>query len=489
MTRAELLARGGVAGLALLVPPFAGGLLGGTEAAEAATLKTDPRDVHRFVTQPKLRPPVLTIRHPAEGTPDGHLFIAPSSGPGQRGPLIFDNKGEPIWAHRTNPVSAMAFRAASLRGKPVLTWWEGKWSREGLGRGVYVILDSSYREIARIRAGGHRDGDLHEFHLTSDGTALVTKNAATTRDLRSYGGSSSSTLFGGVVQEIEIPSGRVLFEWNSLDHVGLDESYVGPNESRFDYFHINSVDVDADGHLLVSARNTWATYKVHRRTGQVIWRLGGRKSDFAMGKGTRAAWQHDVRSHEGGRLLSIFDNSAAPPVRPQSRIIFVRLDTKNMRATLERTFVHRPNRIVSKFMGNAQVLGDGGVVSGWGSEPFVTEFDPRGRVRFEAALPKGGQNYRAFRFPWKGTPTAPPRLAKGVVEGKGGLFASWNGSTEVAAWRLRYGPSAARLEDGDVTPRTGFETRLVRPPGTRFAHVIALDAKGNPLRRSPTRPI
>jgi hypothetical protein len=484
LTRSELLARGGVAGLALLGADSGMTMLGRAGDALAANLQSAPSPARRFVSRRDLRPPRLTISHPAQDAAEGHLFIAPSSGPGQRGVLIFDNRGEPVWFHPTTPVTATAFRASTLRGKPVLTWWEGKYSAEGLGRGVYVIVDDSYREIARIRAGGHRDGDLHEFLLTSEGTALVTKNEAVVRDLTAYGGSPRSILYGGVVQEIAIPTGRVLFEWHSLDHVDLSESHVSPNESHFDYFHINSIDVAADGHLLVSARNTWAVYKVHRRTGVVLWRLGGRRSSFAMGKGTVTAWQHDARSHDGGRLISIFDNGAAPQVQTQSRVVFVRLDVENMRATLEKSFKHRPNRLVAKFMGNGQLLPDGGVVAGWGSEPFVTEFGPNGKIRFEAVMPRGGQNYRAFRFPWKGHPATPPRLAAGIAAGKRGLFASWNGATEVASWQLRYGLSAGSLEDGQATPRTGFETYLERPAGARWASVTALDVNDRPLGRS-----
>ena len=164
-------------------------MLGGAGDALAARLQSAPSPARRFVSRRDLRPPRLTIRHPAQGAAEGHLFIAPSSGPGQRGVLIFDNDGEPVWFHPTTPVTATDFRASTLRGKPVLTWWEGKYSAEGLGRGVYVIVDDSYREIARIRAGGHWDGDLHEFLLTSEGTALVTKNEAVVRDLTAYGGS------------------------------------------------------------------------------------------------------------------------------------------------------------------------------------------------------------------------------------------------------------------------------------------------------------
>ena len=248
----------------------------------------------------------------------------------------------------------------------------------------------------------------------------MTKNEGVRRDLTAYGGGPNGLLYGGVVQEVAIPSGRVLFEWNSLDHVAIEESHAQPNKNHFDYFHINSIDVDADGHLLVSARK-----HVDRVQGAPPYRQGAvaarrtqeRLRDGA-GNGDGVAARRALARRRP--LISIFDNGAAPQVQTQSRVILVRLDLQRMRATLERAYKHHPNRLVAKFMGSGQVLPDGGVVAGWGSEPFVTEFAPNGSIRFEALMPKGGQNYRAFRFPWKGTPTVPPRLKAGVgKQGRG----------------------------------------------------------------------
>src|SRR5581483_5852987 len=178
----------------------------------------------------------------------------------------------------TEPQTAMNFRAGFFRGKPVLTWWEGK-SQHGLGVGECVIVDQSYREIARFRGGNGRPVDLHEFLVSSRDTALLTSYEVRDVDLRALGGRRRHPVLGGVVQELEIPHSRIVSEWRSLDHVAPAESHqkIGP---RFDYFHLNSIDVDVDGNLLLSARNTWAVYKVDRHTGRVIWRLGGKKSDF-----------------------------------------------------------------------------------------------------------------------------------------------------------------------------------------------------------------
>jgi hypothetical protein len=297
------------------------------------------------------------------------------------------------------------------------------------------------------------------------------------------GGPARGEVIGSVVQELALPSGRVLFEWRSLDHVAIEESYASYTGHAYDYFHINSVDVDADGHLLLSARNTWAVYKVHRTTGKVLWRLGGKRSDFRMGAGTRFAWQHDARHHEEGRLISIFDNAAAPPTGPRSRVLVLALDRRARYARLVRQYAH-PRQLLAPFMGNAQLLRDGGVVVGWGALPYVTEFDRDGDVRFDARLPAGGMNYRAFRLPWRGRPQEPPRLVSYRASGRRALYVSWNGATEVVRWRLEAGPRPDALEPVLTKPKQGFETSLPVPAGGGFGVAVALDARGRVLGRS-----
>src|SRR5262249_25309459 len=156
-----------------------------------------------------LKPPKVTVLHRAGQTGSGHLFITPSSGPGQRGVLIVDDDGVAVWFHPTRHRAATNFRAAMYKGEPVLTWWEGK-TEHGLGDGEHVIFDRSYRELARFPAGGGLAADLHEFVLTPEGTALVTAWDLATVDLAHVGGSGSKQVVEGVVQELAIPSGRVL---------------------------------------------------------------------------------------------------------------------------------------------------------------------------------------------------------------------------------------------------------------------------------------
>jgi hypothetical protein len=470
----------GALGLSLLGGVGLDALLLGEEDAEAATIRSS-NDVRRFFSRPDLRPPRLTVLRGARASAD-YYFLAPSSGPGQRGVLIVDGSGDVVFFRPTTPLTAMNFRTARFNGEPVLTWWEGRAER-GLGRGAYVIMDSSYRVIARVPAAGRRF-DLHELVLTRRGTAFVTSHVVKPARLSSVGGPArGGRVIGSVVQEIAIPSGRVLFEWRSLDHVAIEESYARYTGHAYDYFHVNSIDVDADGHLIVSARNTWAVYKLHRETGKVLWRLGGKRSDFRMGPGTRFAWQHDARHHDEGRLISIFDNAAAPPVRTRSRVLVIAIDRRDRYARLVREYAH-PRRLLAPFMGNAQLLPNGNVVVGWGALPFITEFHRSGRVRFDARLPRGAMNYRAFRLPWRGRPQEPPRLVSHRASGQRRLYASWNGATDVSSWRLEAGSRMGALEPVQTKAKNAFETSLALPSGADVAVAVALDARGRVLGRS-----
>jgi hypothetical protein len=471
-------AAGAAAGAVLLgdAGGVAESLLGAAPASAASV-----GGVQRFLSRPDLRPIALDVVRPARDTAPGLLFIAPSSGPGDRGVMILDNAGRVVWWHSTEPLTAMNFRAALYKGEPVLTWWEGK-SVKGLGVGDCVIFDRHYRQLARFRAGHRRPADLHEFVITPRGTALVTAQETRRRDLRPLGDHANRPVIGSVIQELQIPSARVLFEWRSLEHVALAESHqrIGP---RFDYFHANSIGLTADGNLLVCARNTWAAYKIDRDTGRVIWRLGGKKSDFHMGKGTFFAWQHDARSHDGDRLISIFDNGASPAVERQSRALLVALDHRRKRATLRRAFTHRPS-VLAHYTGNMQVLGNDNVLVGWGSAPYFSEYGPDGSLRLDVRMARGGQTYRALRFPWAGRPKTRPKLVAVRGIGSLALYASWNGATEVARWQLLTGASPSSLRSEAAVPTTGFET-LLTPFATRgYAVAVALDDAGRPLGRS-----
>jgi len=445
-----------------------------------------PRYYQHFVSRPDLQPPTVAVTTHSPGGSPGYLFLAPYSGPGQYGPMILDESGSLVWFKALAPRGTRAadFRVQQYEGRPVLTWWQDP-LRSATGRGAgIVIADSAYRDIAIVRGGNGYQPDLHEFQITPQGTALITVYNGIDCDVRSVGGASDAAVADTIVQELDLESGLVRFEWHSLDHVALADSYVsGARSSQvtpFDYFHINSIDVQQSGDLLLDARNTWAAYDVERHTGQVRWELDGKHSSYRMGPGTRTAWQHDAREQPDG-TITFFDNGAAPATHSQSRAIQVRLDPQAMTATLVRALQH-PTPLVAGSQGNAQTLAGGNWLLGWGEVPYVSEFGPGGQLLFDAHLPRPYESYRSFRLPWTGQPTGPPVFASVRQPGAGGriVYASWNGATAVASWRVLAGPSARTLAVVAAAPRSGFETAIALPAAISGAYleVQARDATG-----------
>jgi hypothetical protein len=442
-------------------------LSGGEEPARSAA--------PQFRSQPALNPPKPRVR----GRASAHVFLAPKSRRGQSGPMIVDATGRLVW-FKALPRGIIPddFKVQTYKGQPVLTWWEGRTNNTGWGQGTWVIADSGYREIARVKAGKGLEGDLHEFQLTEDGTALVTIYEEVPHDLTPIGSHADGEAVDGVIQEIDVETGEVVWEWRSLEHVrDIRDSHAGPpapgNRFPYDYIHINSIDVDDDGNLLVSARNTWAVYKINKRTGRIMWTLGGKDSDFKLGRGAEFAWQHDARRMPDG-TLTLFDNQSAPQQGDESRLLTLELDERRMRAKVVAEHTHPgPLPLLSDAEGNYQRLADGSHFAGWGIVGTQSELTPAGALRFDLQLPRGYDSYRAFAFEWDGRPADPPALA---VERDGDAvtaYASWNGATGVTAWELLAGDDPRDLRVIATAPRTGFETRLQAETDAEYLAVRA----------------
>jgi hypothetical protein len=446
-----------------------------------------------FRSRPDLTPPVFRVlKHDATAA-RGYVFVAPKRDAPQRGPEIVDGAGQPVWFDPV-PDQATDFRVQTYRGKPVLTWWEGPTTAPILGTGLghYLIMDQSYRVIARVEAGlGRETADLHEFELTPRGTALITAYQTVRASLASIGGPKRARIADSIVQEVDVATGKVLFTWHSVGHVAVDESYIpltGPGAppagGAYDYFHVNSVEEEPDGNFLVSARNTSAVYELDRKTGAVLWRLGGKRSSFRMGPGTTFWWQHDARRQPDG-TITLFDDGAAPPKEKASRAIRLRVDAAARTVTLVHSDVS-PARVLAGSQGNAQVLDGGHVFVGWGAIPRATEFAADGSVVFDAVFSDGDDSYRAYRFDWSGLPHDRPSIAAdsgGTDTAK--VYASWNGATRVTAWRVLAGGTRAGLQPvGRARPKTGFETTLEVGTDSPYLAVEALDARGRVLATS-----
>jgi Arylsulfotransferase (ASST) len=489
LTRRGFLIGAGAAAAALTAPPaWAGQDL---KRARAATGRA-------YVSRPDLQPPLVHVTE-LNAPSAGRVLLAPfdlgasvtgKPSAGQFGALIVDDNGFPLWFHPSKPgLTIIDLRTQKLRGKPVLTWYEGH-VLDSYG-GEWVIADQSYRSIARIKAGNGYRGDLHECLITSRATALITIYAELAADLTSIGGPANGKVVEGVIQEIEIRTGRVLFEWHSLAEIALIETYspeVGA-AGNVDYFHLNSIGVDYDGHLLVSARNTCTIYKLNRETGAVIWRLGGKKSDFALGPGVEFGYQHDARRHDDG-TITLFDNAAFAPgpsgaLRTTSRPLRLSLDDKTMTASLVEEYRVDDARIAFA-MGNLQQLADRSAFVGWGTVGAQSEIGQDGTVHWDSHFDPGVASYRAYRSRWVGRPTTKPDIVtRSGFDGESYVYVSWNGATEVHYWRALVGLDSPRHLR--TVTRRGFETAIPLR-GAHFGSgpvwVEALDAKHRVIGRS-----
>jgi len=452
-----------------------------------------PDSVQQFASRPDLAPPRVSVQvHSAQQAP-GDELLAPYGTLAQAGPMILDRDGGLLWFDPVAaPQIAADVRVQQLGGVPVLTWWQGVITTHGFGLGRDVIDNSRYRTIAEVRAGNGYQADLHEFQITPAGTALLTAYHAVDCDLVADGGSADSAVTDSLFQEIDIKTGLVMFEWTSLDHVPLSNSYSSAAGSStlwpFDFFHLNSINLDPDGSLLISSRNTWAAYDIDAQTGQVLWALGGKQSSFSEGRGAATAFQHDARP-DGDGDFTMFDNGASPQVHAQSRGVVLAVNAQTHSVSVLAQFLHPGRPLSADSQGDMQALPGGDWFVGWGQEPDLSEFSASGSLLFDASLPAGYQSYRSLSFVWNATPTSTPALVLRRQGAKVAAYASWNGATTVADWELLQGSSAERLARVALVPRAGFETAIALTGDAGYAQVRAIDASGTVLASSAALPL
>ncbi len=304
-------------------------------------------------------------------------------------------------------------------------------------------------------------------------------------DLSAVGGPVDGTIVDSRIQEVDVATGRLLWEWRAADHFDVAEGMTAPKEGKpHDFFHVNSIEETPTGDVIVSARNMHAIYKLDKSSGDVLWRLGGKRSDFRQSRRARFAFQHDARLEPDG-TLTLFDNEATPQKAEQSRLLRLRLDERRGTATAVRVWKH-PERLLAGAEGNLQTLPNGDVFASFGPEERISELSRDGRLLFDLALPAGADTYQAFRFPWRGRPLDKPAVAahrRG--EHRTTVWASWNGATLVRRWRVLAGPERGELRPiGRPLRRTGFETALRVRTQARFVAVRAIGPNGRPLRTS-----
>lgn len=446
-----------------------------------------PGEYQSFATSSGVQAPVLTVTVPDRDPAAGDVFLTNGPGPGRYGPLIFNPQGQLVWFDQlSGGRTAENLSVQSYEGQPHLTFWQGKVLSMGFGQGEDLVMNPHYQVVARVPGGNGLRADLHDFQIAPRDVSYSTAFNPIRCDLSPVGGVRDGAIVDTAVQEIDMRTGLVRWEWHSLDHIAARESeQEAPKQAKpWDWFHLNSVDVEPDGNLLISARSTWAAYQLRRGTGEVLWRLGGNRSSFKMGPGTETAWQHDARMLPDGEV-TLFDDGSNPPIHHQSRAIRIALDLSAHRATLRSSYTH-PAHLLAASQGNMQTLASGNAVVGYGGIPEVSEYAPGGSLLFDAHLPLDMTSYRAFRFPWSGRPLTPPAVL-GSLNNTGEetiVHMSWNGATEVAAWRVLAGHNPGSLSARATVPASGFETVTILPEKDAYVQAQALDANGRAIGAS-----
>lgn len=464
-------------------------------------------EVQHFLSAPTLSPSTVRITTPAQpGASPGDLFLAPYQGKGAAGPMIAEQNGSLVWFHPLPPgEESTNFHVQQYQGKPVLTWWQGRILEAGFGQGEDVIYNSSYQPVAHVHAGNGYHADLHEFRLTPEGTAWIDAFDPIRLNISSVGGSSDAIVNDSVIQEIDVKTGLVMWEWHALGHIALGESYKPVSSSAsspWDYVHVNSADPGPTGQtggagasgqpteLLLSARNTWTLYDVDLHTGAIRWRLGGKRSSFRLGPGTRTYWQHDAEWQPGG-LVSVFDNGSDPAEEKQSRGLLLDPNLATHTVTLVKQFTNPTHTLLASSQGDLLNLSPPGTTGGdwlmgYGGLPNFTEYSASGEVLLDGTLGRNVQSFRTYLSPWSGHPTTAPSLA--VQSGAAGTLtvaASWNGATEVASWQVLAGASPSSLAPVASAPKSGFQTSIQVKPAPAYLAVRALDAAGAAIGLSP----
>jgi hypothetical protein len=447
----------------------------------------------------------------------GYIFIAPYRNV-DPGPYIYDNYGNLVWsgAGWSGPRVAHTPRVCQFHGEDHLCFFTGE-QHQGFSRGHGVIMDKHYRTVQTIEAyGAGATSDMHEFKMTpfSDGTSVLMTvyqprqyDLTTNPKFNNRGG--IGWIVEGVFQEIEIDTGRLLFEWRSLDHIDPGDAWTMPHttdtsgdglneRTPWDYFHLNSIDKNVHGDYLISARHMSAIYKLSGKDGSIMWTMGGVKSDFEL-TNFFFAYQHHARwlsETEEKTIISFFDNAsnAFNFTDEFSHGYIVEIDhvTKKAKKTrqwgapdLERGGIRAGSQ------GAMQILPSGNVHSCWGEWAWYSEHTWDGTAVMWSRIARigsGVMNYRSNKYNWTAEPLTKPaiwtysKFGEDTPDRKMVFYTSWNGATEVTSWNFYTSDSASGPWAFVANEKKrGFETVHRRKSYSEWAYAQALDKDGKAL--------
>ena len=489
--------------------------------------KDHQRDFQSFVTRPDIDAPRydVTVYNPDALAP-GYFFVTPYQKVEQTerdgnwvGPHIYDQTGELIWsgAPLAQGFSIFGMKKTAFNGADDML---SMIYRKEFG----AIINSSYQIHERVHVEEGFDLNMHEFNVVDNGTRILTMRTAVkdqdisipaTDTKKGYDGPCKIRYVG--FEERDADTLEVTFSWMSEDRLWLEDTMYddGPwkrfctEPSGWDYIHCNSIDKFSDGDFLLACRHSDTVYKISHRTGEIVWRLGGKSNDFdwadrkhdddlADYETVQFRGQHDVKVFESApnyAIISMLDNAWRPGRNKKSgdfsRGLLIQVKTNQDRAKILQEYPH-PQRELIQGRGSMQVLPNGNAFCGFTHNSYVAEYAHDGTVLMEAQLRPEMKSYRGYKFPWVGHPVEPPDVyavafaEEGEKEYKMLVYVSWNGATEVRTWNIysAHADGKGRGTKGELltsTPKTGFETAITYNGYAAHVTVEALDRDGNVL--------
>ncbi|KKK16333.1 hypothetical protein ARAM_007586, partial [Aspergillus rambellii] len=479
----------------------------GLAAAEAE----NHDDLLSFVTLPNVRALKFDVAYrDRERVAPGYWFVAPYGvidpevpthqwKPCQVGPYIYDADGGLVWAGSCmfDNRNIFDFKAANnIDDQPHLSFiLQRAFNDDGSDKGYGYVLDQHYQEEYKVPVVNDLGSfNMHEFNVLDGGkSALACLYRSEETDLSTIGRPDErSWIVAGGLLELDTQTGEVLFEWSSYQQVQVDESVKVYPDSRpsdrpgWDYVHVNSADKNAVGDYLLSARFASTIYYISGQDGSIVWRLGGKRSDFALD--FTFSKQHHARFVEsnGTHHLISFLNNASDEAEQEENVssaLFVQIDTTAtpMTATLVKR-IERPDGGLTRLRGNVQSLGNGNTFVGWSEWGYQSEHDADGELLMEAKFASTRfSSYRSYKFPFVGRPATPPDMVASVygtdATDLSTIFhVSWNGATDIAGWRFyaRSSADGVPVLIGNTTKRS-FETMFIADGYVDWVSVQAVD--------------
>ncbi|CEM06874.1 unnamed protein product [Vitrella brassicaformis CCMP3155] len=429
-----------------------------------------------YRTLRKHMPPTIEVLGPVRkgATAGGHIFtesMADAEHPYGSVLMILTEEGEPVWVQR-EPKNT-GFANWSTRDLKVLD--NGMLSVHRPSNAGFTLMDKTYKQRRYVRIKGGYRTNSHDLAVRAeDGHALVMGE-----DIR-------KGVHGTIIQEQDA-NGHVVFEWNSWNHLPnqFRDSVFQKRNGEWDHMHPNTLSWHPDGNIILSLRHLSEIIKISRKTGEVMWIMGGKSNQFDFVNDHGFSMQHDARMPAPNKI-TLFDNGNLRTPR-ESRAVEYVVDEARKKVTKVWEHKHDPP-MFGMACGNVQTLPNSNKVISWGgfffshpkNAPFYTEVTRSGEQLMEMRFVNSFQlqSYRSFRHDWHGAvPHFPPTL---LLE-DGHLFYSWNGDTTTSKWNVFANDVriASHL-------RTKFEHNTpVRPDNKCVKYfVVALDKAGQRLRTS-----